>query len=308
MLCSHCCNVNFTSSSIQTESPPDFYGPGPFPAEAELPSDSTGQFFVHLHQPNIKALVKSARQGACHLCAKILWGLEQVGLASDSPHDSRDGRIELRWYPHEERLRTDQGVREREVFAVAKTGLRDIKSPFAFVRFLNDSPAESQALTLPWLLRSGASSEAADLNWNTGCDENMLMAGLWLKKCLGQHALCALSTNASPRLPTRVLDVSYDCGPQGNIRLVNGAERHGPYVALSHVWGKSRIITTLCSNMEQRREGIPLDLLSQTFRDAVHITRKLSLQYLWIDSLCMRHILYLKSLGCHWGRIELTLE
>lgn len=36
-----------------------------------------------------------------------------------------------------------------------------------------------------------------------------------------------------------------------------------------------------------RREHIPWDDFTKTFRDAVMITRKLGLHYLWIDSLCI---------------------
>ena len=33
--------------------------------------------------------------------------------------------------------------------------------------------------------------------------------------------------------------------------------------------------------------GIPFSELPRTFQDAVHITRRLGIQYLWIDSLCI---------------------
>jgi len=284
MLCERCERVCFASSSIQTESPLDFYSPALFPSGLELPSDATGLFFAHNHHPDIRSLLHSAGQRGCHLCTQILRSLEQVGLVLDSPHEYHDGPIELRWYPHPEKLRA--GLSIRELFAVARTGLRDIKTSLAFMRFLSyEEQTELALLSLPSLLDSRASGAERHL-WSTGCDSNLLLAGLWLKRCLTEHPLCALSTDASPTLPTRVLDVGALCDAGGGIYLVDGRPRHGPYVALSHVWGATRVITTVRSNIEQRGRGIPLESLSQTFRDAVLITRKLSIQYLWIDSLC----------------------
>lgn len=33
------------------------------------------------------------------------------------------------------------------------------------------------------------------------------------------------------------------------------------------------------------KEGIPWSLLSRTFQDAITVTRKFQVQYIWIDSL-----------------------
>jgi hypothetical protein len=48
-----------------------------------------------------------------------------------------------------------------------------------------------------------------------------------------------------------------------------------------------RPLTTLTVNLEERLRSIPMEILPATFRDAVTITRKLGLRYLWIDSLCI---------------------
>ncbi len=41
------------------------------------------------------------------------------------------------------------------------------------------------------------------------------------------------------------------------------------------------------ANIEKLRRGIDVVDLPKTFQDAVHITRNLDVQYLWIDSLCI---------------------
>jgi hypothetical protein len=40
-------------------------------------------------------------------------------------------------------------------------------------------------------------------------------------------------------------------------------------------------------NLGKLKAGIPLQDLPQTFRDAVDITRRLGISYIWIDSLCI---------------------
>jgi hypothetical protein len=41
------------------------------------------------------------------------------------------------------------------------------------------------------------------------------------------------------------------------------------------------------NNPEKFRVRIPLEGLTETFKDAIHTNRFLGLQYLWIDSLCI---------------------
>jgi hypothetical protein len=88
-----------------------------------------------------------------------------------------------------------------------------------------------------------------------------------------------------------VLDVStQDSDTVQLFCRTRGQTKRGKYFALSHRWGspaQHRKFCTYTSNIEQHRQGIELDELPQTFRDAVHITRALGIQYLWIDSLCI---------------------
>ncbi|XXH01481.1 hypothetical protein Hte_007841 [Hypoxylon texense] len=65
--------------------------------------------------------------------------------------------------------------------------------------------------------------------------------------------------------------------------------RPSTYACLSHCWGKSHPPTrTLTSTIkEYMTKGIPWETLSKTFQDAVDICRRLEIDYLWIDSLCI---------------------
>jgi hypothetical protein len=62
------------------------------------------------------------------------------------------------------------------------------------------------------------------------------------------------------------------------------------YIALSYCWGPQTLkpfATTTSANIKDRKLGIPLEQLPQTFQDAITITRGLGIRYLWIDALCI---------------------
>jgi hypothetical protein len=111
----------------------------------------------------------------------------------------------------------------------------------------------------------------------------------WLAECIGNHADCS---DIGPYLPTRVIDVgSADRFSSFSVRLVHSQELQGrtaAYTALSHCWGSVRNpVKTTRENLTLHLRGLDFNLLPKTYRDAITITRKLKIQYLWIDSLCI---------------------
>ncbi|KAF7918709.1 uncharacterized protein EAE97_011804 [Botrytis byssoidea] len=90
--------------------------------------------------------------------------------------------------------------------------------------------------------------------------------------------------------------ISYQVGRDGQYgtppRLVGtqqNDDRYTKYLALTHCWGKEmpEAATTKTRTLKRRLLSIPFKTLPRTFRDAITITRRLGLQYLWIDSLCI---------------------
>lgn len=109
----------------------------------------------------------------------------------------------------------------------------------------------------------------------------------WIQDCLANHSQCPL--DRLPELPTRVVHVGSASRPP---RLVITREHaRSEYLALSHCWGpptKAAVtIKTTADTLQQFQTEIPWALLSNTFRDAILITRRLGFQYVWIDSLCI---------------------
>lgn len=51
--------------------------------------------------------------------------------------------------------------------------------------------------------------------------------------------------------------------------------------------GKNQLVKLLRKNIDQFHSFIDLDTLHKSSQDAVHMTRALGIEYLWIDSLCI---------------------
>jgi hypothetical protein len=114
---------------------------------------------------------------------------------------------------------------------------------------------------------------------NPSSEASFCLIKSWLELCNLQHR-CYQGVGF--KNPTRLIDVS---GEQPC--LVNTSNDQGPYIALSHCWGEIQPITTTTSSINTHVESVPFDTLPKMFQDAVHITRRLNIKYLWIDSLCI---------------------
>lgn len=118
-----------------------------------------------------------------------------------------------------------------------------------------------------------------------GCFE---LANSWLQDCVRDHPICSsYSQKGVQKLPFRVLDLGPSDGSQEPY-LLETEGRTGLYATLSHCWGRSPgPTTTETHTLAQRKKEIPIDGLPKSFRDAIIITRRLNVRYLWIDSLCI---------------------
>ncbi|KAI1757948.1 HET-domain-containing protein [Xylaria castorea] len=124
---------------------------------------------------------------------------------------------------------------------------------------------------------------SSDLEPDTACGKYLAQAKSWVDSCCETHEYC--KDRLSAALPTRVLDVARQ---EDSVFLCEPEETQmGSYVALSHVWGGEVPIRTTTGTLNLFKDGIRLDSLPRTFRDAVFMTRLLECQYLWVDSLCI---------------------
>ncbi|KAM7198224.1 Heterokaryon incompatibility protein (HET) domain containing protein [Naviculisporaceae sp. PSN 640] len=96
-----------------------------------------------------------------------------------------------------------------------------------------------------------------------------------------------------PCRPLRLVHVGLDDTP---VRLILGEEASTnaatgsiEYATLSYCWGKNELpLRTTRENLDQFSHSISPEIIPATFADALWVTRRLGIPYIWIDALCIR--------------------
>lgn len=125
----------------------------------------------------------------------------------------------------------------------------------------------------------------------------------WLNSCVSHRDLCRKAFSGDlvneetiyPGAPHRLIEVyeKSDGASQPSARLIERRPRVDTrpymYVALSHCWGppNERPLCTTRASLGQHMLQVPWGQLPQTFQDSILLCQELSIQYLWIDSLCI---------------------
>jgi hypothetical protein len=103
--------------------------------------------------------------------------------------------------------------------------------------------------------------------------------------CHSDHPLCPKVSSAE-WVPSRLLKIEFN--DQQNACLVEPLPHPTTrWAALSYVWGGDQIIKTTVSSLSKMNESFAIRTLPQTLQDAFTVCRKIGLQYLWIDCLCI---------------------
>lgn len=100
-------------------------------------------------------------------------------------------------------------------------------------------------------------------------------------ECDNKHIGC--KEMDTPALPTRVLDISNPSRPV----LIEANQERARYTSLSYCWGKAEFIQTTKATLEGWKNGIPWKSLPRTFQEAIRLTVKMGVRYIWIDALCI---------------------
>ncbi|KAF2708994.1 HET-domain-containing protein [Pleomassaria siparia CBS 279.74] len=124
---------------------------------------------------------------------------------------------------------------------------------------------------------------ARPLQRNVSSPEASKQITSWIQDC-GHHESCL--SQAHVELPKRVIQVNPKEN-QGQPRLMFSNGLKGKYAALSYSWGAvpSRFLTT--ANIEEYTRGIDMEKIPLTIRDAILVAESISIDYIWIDALCI---------------------
>lgn len=120
-------------------------------------------------------------------------------------------------------------------------------------------------------------------------ERRLSVVSRWLSDCRETHDACRSSTPRSSTMPTRVIDVN-----SNPVRLYEPSKAEvAEYAALSYCWGKAEAgdinIETTTETIAQRKSCLFLanERVPATILDAIEITKRLGIPYLWIDALCI---------------------
>ncbi|KAH8810936.1 heterokaryon incompatibility protein-domain-containing protein [Xylogone sp. PMI_703] len=110
------------------------------------------------------------------------------------------------------------------------------------------------------------------------------MARQWIRECMNSHPKCvqALTT----RLPTRLVHVGSD--NQDPSLYIPPVGAQGIYAALSYCWGPvKQPVMLIRAKLGSVSYRYPFEELPATLRDVILICRRLDIEYVWIDALCI---------------------
>jgi hypothetical protein len=106
----------------------------------------------------------------------------------------------------------------------------------------------------------------------------------WIGKCDSTHKAC-LGHVKSPLL-TRVIDVGPVDGSRGpRLYISNGG--CGSYIELRYYWGSTNPAVMTRQSLKDHIREIAFSGLPRTIQDLISITRRLGVQFLWVDALCI---------------------
>lgn len=113
----------------------------------------------------------------------------------------------------------------------------------------------------------------------------------WFRECKNKHFHCDANISAYLSRPRRLVSVRSSDGSLDPRLYIPSDDENVPYTTLSYQPGPSPEynggLQLLSSNLGSLQDRIPVHMLAQFFRDAILITRALSIDYIWIDALCI---------------------
>ena len=112
----------------------------------------------------------------------------------------------------------------------------------------------------------------------------------WYQECTGHHDKCV---RRKLPLPSRLLRIEDEGSGPGRVYVVDTRKyssrlNDAQYVALSYCWGGIRAFSTNTTNLSTRIDhGIPFTDLPLVVQDAVLVTSKVGLRFIWVDAMCI---------------------
>lgn len=105
------------------------------------------------------------------------------------------------------------------------------------------------------------------------------IATRWLEQCHKEHRSCDAAVAA--KLPSRLVSLV----PFPRLVSTAGWTDRPRYATLSHCWGSTQFLKLTKGNIDSFKHRLPVSELGATFQDALNITSRLGIDFIWIDAL-----------------------
>jgi hypothetical protein len=234
----------------------------------------------HVHHWNYSSLSFSTAQ-RCRLC------MDLMELILDPSESQPEPLTVWSWIPHRNSPTENKGLIVINLSSKSPSGLHEggrglVYSSATITENCPLMPAcgDANDEEIPGTSSSRAVAE------DTGSQQTWSHVLRWLKDCSNLHGADCNHRIDKDWVPTRLLYLDND----GSIRLqTNFSVVSVRYITLSHCWGKANASQPKLTsgNIESLKRNIDINSLSKTFQDAIEITRRLEVRFLWIDSLCI---------------------
>ncbi|KAK7973222.1 hypothetical protein PG988_007356 [Apiospora saccharicola] len=272
-------------------------GNGPLPTEEEYFEGNA--ITRHIKRNGIAWSSFAQSAGTCY-CCEILWRGVVGCLLQHAIKPDTVGAIDLEFF-YQAREGADEDSNKTITCRLANdvAGTTTKTASFQVEFFTLDEPncpcpEAWEYVPISARTSTGTRSEGAfekACAWLRDCDD----------ECHGQYededdedtpqvSYCAAARLDDPSqltLPTRLVDVGRHTGKVRVVETAGLQQASARYICLSHCWGLQQIITTKTATLAERMRDINVEELSKTFWDAICMTRKFGIDYIWIDSLCI---------------------
>ncbi|KAM7210220.1 Heterokaryon incompatibility protein (HET) domain containing protein [Rhypophila decipiens] len=257
----------------------------------QSPNDSS----IELH-PDIWALQRAANDG-CPLCQLVYHAVlfEEPGILQYEDLSGKKVCLDFFYYGRDSSDDGEGVSPDRD--EASNLVLRARIDPYtrSVMEFQQRGLTNPEAPTSRF--PSGCAPHAVDFGSAQGVEVIAAKGREWLSACRGSHQNCkdadwdrrGRKRTDGPIVPTRLVDVGLE-GEELSPKLVitGGSPNYQEYASLSYVWGERNLgMHTTSSNVQHLTDRIDVSQLSRTIQDAITVTRKLGIRYLWVDSLCI---------------------
>ncbi|KAI0187194.1 heterokaryon incompatibility protein-domain-containing protein [Xylaria flabelliformis] len=120
---------------------------------------------------------------------------------------------------------------------------------------------------------------------STRSEDTFQQIRTWIKECKTQHSKQECRSYSETTLPNRIVVIGKK--PDDPVSLWETQGACGRYSCLSWCWGRATSFKTTRQNLSSHKIQIPWAQIPPTFQNAIEISRRLDIHYIWIDALCI---------------------